>query len=233
VVWKKCRFRSAENIYKEILYQIKGYPRLRKFEIDDTALNLNLKELSELCDLIITSGLKIDWGGSAIIHPQMDYNLLAKMAQAGCSSLAYGLESGSQKVVDSIRKGFKIEEAERIIRDTYNTGIKVVLNIIIGFPNEAENDFRQTMEFIRRNRNYIFSIAPPSECWIGNTAYLHTHPEDFNVILKEGGEYWESADKLNTHEERQRRIKIFNDFIYSLRIPLGSANKQEIIHSGT
>jgi radical SAM superfamily enzyme YgiQ (UPF0313 family) len=232
VTWRKCRFRSAENIYKEMVYQIKNYPYLRKFEVDDTALNLNLKELLKLCDLIIRNGLKIDWGGSAIIHLGMDFALLKKMSQAGCSSLGYGLESGSQKVIGSMRKGFKIEDAQRIIRDTHNAGIKVILNIIIGFPNETEYDFQQTMDFIKKNREYIFFVAFPSECWIGNTSYLHTHPEEFGVDLKEGGDLWETKTGLNNHAERQKRIKIFNDFVYSLGIPLHSATKQETIHSG-
>jgi len=220
VVWKRCRFRSAENIYKEIVHQIKNYPHLQKLEIDDTALNLNPRELSRLCDLINTGGIKINWGGSAIIHPRMDYNLLVKMAQAGCSFLAYGLESGSQKVIDTMRKGFKIEDAQRVIRDTHKAGIKVLLNIVIGFPNETEHDFIQTMDFVEKNRKYISLIAFPSECSIGNNSYLHTHPVDFNVILRSYADQWESKDGLNTHEERQKRIKIFNDFVFSIGIPL-------------
>jgi anaerobic magnesium-protoporphyrin IX monomethyl ester cyclase len=219
VIWKRYRFRSAENIYKEIVYQIKNYPHIRRFEIDDTALNLNPKELSKLSDLINVSGLKIEWGGSAIIHPLMDYNLLKNMAQAGCSFLAYGLESGSQKVIDTMRKGFRIEDAQRVIRDTHGAGIKVLLNIVIGFPNETEQDFVQTMNFIERNRKYINLIAFPSECYIGNNSYLHTHPAEFSVDLSKR-QGWESKDGLNTHEERQRRINIFNDFVYSLGISL-------------
>lgn len=220
VIWKKFRFRSAENIYKEIKYQIENYPYLERFEIDDTALNLNQREVSKLCDLINASGLKIEWGGSAIIHPELDSNLLTKMAQAGCSFLAYGLESGSQKVINSMGKGFKIEDAYRVIRDTHSAGIKVLLNIVIGFPNETDYDFIQTMDFVEKNRKYIFLIASPSECFIGNSTYLHTHPAEFNVDLTKGDGNWQSRDGLNTHEERQRRIMIFNDFVSSVGIPL-------------
>jgi radical SAM superfamily enzyme YgiQ (UPF0313 family) len=219
VTWKKCRSRSAENIFAEINYQRKNYPNLQRFEVEDSALNINLQELSNLCDLINTSDLKFSWGGAAIIHPEMDFNLLKKMSQAGCSCLSYGLESGSQKVVDGMQKGFKMEAAERLIRDTHNACIEVLLNIVIGFPNETEDDFLQTVNFIKRNKNYIYSIAIPSECSIGNNTYLHTHPEEFNVDLAVGGE-WRTRDGLNTHELRQKRMQIFNYFVNSIGVKL-------------
>lgn len=233
VTWRKFRSRTAENIYKEMIYQKKLYPNLTKFEVDDTALNLNLKMISELCDLIIDNGFKIDWGGSAIIHPDMDHALLEKMAKAGCKSLAYGLESGSQDVIDSMRKNFKIEDAQRLIRDTHSAGMQVDLNIIIGFPNETEFNFKQTMEFIKNNREFIFFVSFPSECWIGNQTYLYTHPEEFDVRLGSEGHLWQSKDRINTHQIRTERIKIFNDFINSLGLSLhnyattikGSINK--------
>ena len=220
VVWKQFRSRSAENIYKEMVHRKKIYPNLKKFEVDDTALNLNLKVISQLCDLIITDGFKIDWGGAAIIHPDMDLNLLKKMAKAGCDSLAYGLESGSQDVIDKMRKNFKIRDAQRLIRDTYYAGIKVDLNIIIGFPNETEDDFCQTMEFIKKNKEFISFVSFPSECWIGNQTYLHEHPEEFEVELEGAGILWQTKDRNNTHQVRQERIKIFNDIVSSLNLSL-------------
>lgn len=234
VTWKKCRPRSAKNIFAEMIYQRRKYPDLQRFEVEDSALNIDLKELSDLCDLINAGDLEISWGGSAIIHPGMDYDLLKKMALAGCSCLAYGLESGSQKVVDSMRKGFKIEEAERLIRDTHNAGIEVLLNIVIGFPNETEYDFLQTMNFIERNRDYIYSIAIPSECSIGNNTYLHTHPEEFNVTLNTGAK-WRTADGSNTHELRQKRMEDFNHFVNSIGVKLQVSKlpdeKQEFLQS--
>lgn len=220
VTWRRFRSRSAENIYKEMSHRKKLYPNLKKFEVDDTALNLNLKMLDRLCALMTVNGLGIGWGGAAIIHPDMDFGLLRKMAKAGCRTLAYGLESGSQNVIDGMRKNFIIKDAERLIRDTHNAGIEVDLNIVIGFPNETEDDFQQTVGFIKRNRDYISFVSFPSECWIGNQTYLHTHPGEFNVELQPEGHLWQSKDGTNTHQVRHERIEIFNDFISSLGLSL-------------
>ena len=220
VTWRRFRSRSAENIYEEMSYRKKMYPNLRKFEVDDTALNLNLKMVDRLCELMPVNGLGVDWGGAAIIHPDMDLGLLKKMAKTGCRSLAYGLESGSQNVINSMKKNFSIEDAQRLIRDTHSVGIEVDLNIVIGFPNETDYDFQQTIEFIKRNREFITFVSFPSECWIGNQTYLHTHPEEFDVELREGGNRWQTKDGMNTPQLRKRRIKIFNDFISSLGLTL-------------
>lgn len=220
ITWRKWRFRSAKNIYQEMIFQLNNYPKLEKFEVDDTALNLNLMVLLELSELMIKDNTKINWGGAAIIHPKMDYELLEKMARAGCNSLAYGLESGSQKVIDKMGKGFKIEDAERVIQATHRAGIEAIINIVIGFPGETEEDFEQTMQFIERNRRYIYFVSYPSECYIGNRTYLHTHPDEFDVELVNGGDSWQTNDRVNTHQARKERIKIFNDFVSSLDLSL-------------
>lgn len=224
VTWKKFRSRSAESIFNEMQFQLKKYPQIQKFEIDDTALNLNIAELSRLCDLIISNGLKISWGGSALIRKEMDSELIKKMANAGCSCLGYGLESASQKVVDSMGKGFKIEDAERVICDTYNAGIETILGIIIGFPCETDEDFQETVEFIKRNKNFISKINFPGECYVCNNNYMHLHPEKFDVVLDQNGrgEHWASKNGKNTHQIRQKRIETFNNFLNSLNISSGN-----------
>lgn len=218
VTWKRFRSRSAQNIYREMVYQIERYPGLQKFEIDDAALNLNLPVLSKLCDLILSSGLKIKWGGAALIRKEMAPDLIKKMAAAGCNCIGYGLESGSQKIVNSMGKRFKMKDAERVIRDTYNSGIETILGIIVGFPGETEEDFQQTLDFIKRNKDFISKVNFPSECCIGCNSYMHGHAEKFETILDQNndGELWVSKDGKNTHEVRQKRKEIFNKFLDSM-----------------
>lgn len=220
--WKKFRIRSAENIYQEILFRLKQYPALKQFEICDPALNQDPSVLLKLCDLIISGSLNVKFSGLAQIRPEIDFPALKKMRKAGFHLLNYGIESGSQNVLDKMGKRYNVEEAEKVIRDTYNSGIDVVLNFIVGFPGEAEEDFDETLKLIERNKGCISNIAPAHECDIEfNNIYYN--PERFNVIIpkiKEYARFWETTDAKNNPKERKRRKGIFDKFVTDLGIPL-------------
>jgi radical SAM superfamily enzyme YgiQ (UPF0313 family) len=220
--WNKFRIRSAKNIYQEILFRLKQYPALRQFEICDPAFNQVPSVLLRLCDLIITGNLNVKFSGMAQIRPEMDFSVLKKIKNAGFRLLNYGIESGSQNVLDKMGKRYSVEQAQQVIRDTYNAGIDVVLNFIVGFPGEAEDDFYETLKFIERNRAYISNIAPAHECDIGFNA-LHHNSGRFGVVvpkIKEYTRFWETADAKNNHKERKRRKDIFDKFVTNLGIPL-------------
>jgi radical SAM superfamily enzyme YgiQ (UPF0313 family) len=206
------RWRSAVSIFEEIRHQLSLHPGIRRpFLSSSPALNSNLRELSKLCDLIIDSGIKVEWSGFAIIDKNMDLGLLNKMKKAGCGCLNFGLESGSQKIVDKMAKYYKLEDAEKNIRDAYSVGIETVVNFIIGFPGEEEDDFQQTLDFISRSRHYISSIGSAEVCWIGMYSRCYDHPEEFGVTIHAPGHDWSSQD--NNHQIRQERKKKFKAFL--------------------
>ncbi len=132
--------------------------------------------------------------------------------------LDYGVESGSQKVLDKMGKKYTVEDAERIIKDTYNAGINVVLNLVVGFPNEAEEDFYKTLEFIRRIKDYVLFIAPGHACLILPYSYIYKNPDEFDIILDKETSCWSTKDGKNNEEVRLKRAKIFNNFITDLGI---------------
>ncbi|MCX5694689.1 MAG: radical SAM protein [Candidatus Omnitrophica bacterium] len=210
------RSRSAQSIYEEIKHQIKKYPYIDSFHDDSPALNSNLKELSGLCDLIIQDGLKIRWSGFASINKHMDVILLKKMKEAGCSGLNFGIESGSQKIVDKMRKGFRIEDAADNLRDAYNLGIETVANFIIGFPGEEEEDFQQTLEFISSNKQYISYVGSSASCWIGPYIWLYEHSEEFGIIPDQNFSGW-SCKEVNDQIRNERGLR-FKKLLDSLEI---------------
>ena len=220
--WKKFRTRSAENIYSEIKYRLKyrlnRLPPVQDFIVCDPSLNANLNVLSKLCDLIIADGLPIKFNGLAQIRVAMDSEFLKKMKKAGCELLDYGLESGSQRVLDKMGKKYSVEDAERVIKDTYNAGMKVILNLVVGFPNETEKDFYETLEFIRRVKDYVLFIAPGHACIVHPQSYIYQNPDEFGIVLGKERNNWETIDGKNNKEEREKRAKIFDDFVTSLGI---------------
>lgn len=219
IVWRGYRFRSGRRVFEEMKYQLNRYRQVTHFDFADQLVNGNPKELSQLADLIIKEDLRITWAGQAIIRSYMTPELLNKLKRSGCVCLAYGLESGSQKVLDLMKKGFTVEDAQQVIRDTHNAGIYAVTNFMFGFPGEKDEDFKQTLDFISENRDYI-STVNPSRAYtaIGVGSYLYEHADKFDIDLNQGHLFWKTKSGDNTYEIRQKRYEAFCDLAVSLGI---------------
>jgi len=216
--WKTYRSMSGERMFEEIAYQVKIFPGVDYFYFIGSLLNGNVKALSKFCDLIIHNDLKIRWAGQAIFRPEMTRELLEKMKKAGCEWLGYGLESGSQKVVNSMNKHFSITNAEEVLRNSHQAGINIQVNFMFGIPTETEEDFKQSLEFLRRNRENIDSVlASQSFCVIDKGTYLHTHAKEFGIKNADHHLYWETNG--NDYVERFRRYQEFCQLALSLDLP--------------
>jgi len=240
IFWDKYRSTNAERMLMEIKLQLKRFNCIDTFIFYDPLLNGNIKELSRFCDFIndeVDKGIihPIKWTGQAIIRPEMTRRLLRKMRKAGCWGLSYGIESGSQNVLDKMRKHFKISDAESVIRYTHRAGIKVSLNFMFGFPYETEEFFQETLDFIKRNRQYIDFVLPSeSFCYIDKGTYLYEHAEEFGVLPNPHTSFWESIDGKNNYTERLKRFRIFCELACSLGIAIGmSRDKVKIFEQQT
>ena len=227
--WKNYRSMSGERIFSEVEHQINLHKNLEGFYLNDLLFNGNIKSLSRFCELMIERNartkIRINWVGDAIIRPEMTYELLTKMQKAGCDQIAYGLESGSQSVIDKMGKRFKIEAAERVIQDTHRAGIKAFVNVICGFPTEEREDFQQTINFIKRNANFIDQLRVGGVFTVAPFVYLHDHLEEFNISPDDEdsvSDVWETQDGRNNYIERLDRLETISQLAKSLNIELKS-----------
>jgi radical SAM superfamily enzyme YgiQ (UPF0313 family) len=78
---------------------------------------------------------------------RVNLKLLERMREVGFRMLGFGIESGSQKVLNNIRKKEKIEEMKRAVRDACSLGYKVELFFLIGSPGETWDDFMESVKF--------------------------------------------------------------------------------------
>lgn len=117
-------------------------------------INLNYNFIDSLCDELIKNDLKFIWSDSARAN-FFDEKLLNKMRLAGCVSLTFGIESGSDKTLERMNKQIKSINASEILKQAHEAGIWNCINIIVGFPLESEEDFNQTFDFIKNNIDYI------------------------------------------------------------------------------
>lgn len=203
-LWKTYRFCSAQKVVGDIKVLVEKF-KIYEVEFADSLFNGNIARVGQICDLILKSGLKIQWVAKAAFHNGMDLELLKKMRRAGCRSLAYGVESGSPRVLSHMRKNMDLALAEKVIRDTFLAGIEADCFFLIGYPTETEEDFSMTLDFIKQNSKYIHSFAQVTGCHIEEDSFLGRHLEENGISREEDG--WHS--KESTPEIRRRRLQRF------------------------
>lgn len=202
------RTRSAGSIFKEMKLRInQGY---NSFEFCDLLLNGDVDVLEELCDLIIKNKLPVKWGGPIRSSYKMTLEIFKKMKRAGIDCVNFGIESGSQMILNNMRKGYKTEVIEQNLKDMHKAGIIASINILIGFPGETEETVKETMNFIKRNRKYIKHVSSLTPLYLISGAYVYENYKNYKI--KEGRDInsWESKDGKNIYPWRlEQCTKVF------------------------
>ena len=214
ISWAKYRFRSADNIFNEIVFQCTRYPDIKSFFFNDSLINGNLGSLEALCDLLISNKINIRWGGQAIIREGMSRELLLKMKKAGCVHITYGVESLSPKILKMIGKRFDPELAQRVIRDTAQADIKNSVTIIVGLPTETDEDVLMTADFLKRNKDFISNILFHL-FMVARGTFIYNHRDDFGIELEDdyNSVRWHSKKEINTLEKRLQVLEFYNKYI--------------------
>jgi anaerobic magnesium-protoporphyrin IX monomethyl ester cyclase len=155
------RARSPKNVVDEMEQLINQY-RPKTIEFSDDLFTLNMKRTETICDEIKRRGLDISWACSSRVDT-VSRSLLRKMKRAGCILIYYGVESGSQRVLNLMKKHIKIEQIVRAIKWTKEAGIETLASFIIGFPGETRKDIEETIAFAKSlDVDYAqFSFATP------------------------------------------------------------------------
>jgi len=182
---RKIRYRSSQNLLDEIEYCVKKY-NVKEIRFFDDNFCGNYERVMELCDLIIQKNFSLVWYCNARVD-SVDYALLKKMKEAGCWCILYGVESGVQKNLNTLRKNITIEQIRNAVARAKKVGLKVYTPFIFGIPGETYEDGLKTIDFARElDAHYVnfHTLAPfPGSTLFENVAeYGHIvgHYSDFN-----------------------------------------------------
>jgi radical SAM superfamily enzyme YgiQ (UPF0313 family) len=218
------RAMSGPRLYEEFRFQAARHSGVRKMRFDDKTFNGDVPALSTFVDLMLAQPIASIQAisGSAMIKPEMDDDLLQRMARAGFCQINFGIESGSDRVLGEMGKRFDTTLAERVLASMSKAGIKTIANIIVGFPTETAEDFTQTLSFIRRNVGHLESVmvAYPG-LQISDLSPLRRLPGNEELDLSDPNR-WRTKDGANTWEERQRRFRALGELCLEVGLPLGA-----------
>jgi radical SAM superfamily enzyme YgiQ (UPF0313 family) len=114
----------------------------------DDLFTVNKPRVIELCERFLAAGFEFTWSCNS--HPNLlDPKTLALMKRAGCWQIAYGIESGSQRVLDVVKHEVRIPRMLETLRQTREAGIRVKGLLMMAHPTEDEAALAETVEFLR------------------------------------------------------------------------------------
>lgn len=148
-IWdKKVRYRSVQNVAQEIEQVIRQY-KAKRFNFRDDTFALNRQWAIRL--LAALRKLKIEWECTSRVDA-VDYDLLREMRSAGCFAISYGIESGSEPVLKKICKNITLKQINKANSETIRAGIIPKGFLMVGFPDEAEEDILATIKFVKKTK---------------------------------------------------------------------------------
>lgn len=139
------RLRSVGNILDELERMVRVHGA-RHVTFYDEGITSSRDRVTELCRGMMDRGLGLSWCANARVD-QVDDEILDSMRAAGCWKLLYGLESGVQKNLDTIRKGITPQQSSDAIRRTRRAGIETFGTFMFGIPGETFDEGLQTIDF--------------------------------------------------------------------------------------
>lgn len=154
---RRFRARSAENVYQE-LGQIadQGFKLVIFF---DDNFTVQQDRVGKLCELLLRHPLGLRFGFAGTLH-LLPQSLLNLMQEAGFDLVFVGVESGSEKMLATYQKPAQAEAiADGVVR-AKKANMFTIASFITGAPEETEDDFRKTLEFIEEIRPHVCDINP-------------------------------------------------------------------------
>lgn len=159
---QKYRHRSVPNIIEE-MRRLKDKYKISYFHFMDDEFCLKKEFVFNFCEAVKKNfSEKITWGCSGRVN-LMTEDLIAAMADAGCVLIAYGIESGSQKMLDAIKKGVTVKQGEEAIRLTKKYLGWADCSFMIGVPGENKTTIQETIDFCKEvdlTPEVIFFMTP-------------------------------------------------------------------------
>ena len=243
--WNKCAFchygatkegtaryreRSIEKIIADMEFLAAQY-KVNHFAF---AINVMSPAMAlKIADEIIKRKLPYRWNTEIKIEKQFTQENCLRLKQGGCLSVAVGLESGCQRILELIEKGYHPSTALEVIKNFSDAGIGVQAMTFLGFPTETTQEAIETIEFIAGNKEYVslfsmgdFELLPGSR--------VFKNPRDYEIAdvhYAEGDEFrliclYKEKNKVKSEADEElidsSYIKVARDYA-ALEFPFAGA----------
>lgn len=157
----KFRAQAPERVVEEIAYYKERFG-IKELAFYDDVFTLNQKRAYGIADEIIKAGVKIHWTCETRVN-LVDKELLRHIRQAGCYTIAYGIESASPDILSTLNKDITSEQVEEAVCMAQAVGLQTIGYFMLGSPGENPETINKTIQFAKKLKLDFaqFSITTP------------------------------------------------------------------------
>jgi len=148
-IWgRKYTYFSAERIVADIECLIETYG-VKGIYFREDNFTLNRQRLERFCELLIAKNFNIQWACESRVST-LDREIVELMVRAGLCGFYFGVESGSQRILDMLEKNITVQQIKDAFKLCHEFNVKAAASVIVGVPNEQESDLCQTNNLLKQ-----------------------------------------------------------------------------------
>jgi len=164
---RRLRLRKAKSVVDEIEFLMEKYG-FGAFDFWDDTMTSVPKHVEEICREIIDRKLDIKWYALGRVN-NITRETLELMRRAGCRAVAFGVESGSERILKAIRKKITLDEARCAVKWALELDLYVKLFFMVSLPGERPQDVEKTFDFYDEMRHLSDKV-------VANYAFTEIYP---------------------------------------------------------
>lgn len=185
------RSRSPENIVAEFQYIADNFPLVKEVVIEDDTFTAIKKRVVDVCELLIDRKLnkRLKWLCNARVD--LDLETMKVMKKAGCRLIIPGIESGSQEILDNIKKGTKVEQFYSYVANAKKAGLLIHACYMVGNQGETVETMQKTLNLalkLNTDTAQFFPLIPypgtEAYDWAKKNNFIVENYEDY--VLQDG-----------------------------------------------
>ncbi|MCK5901700.1 MAG: radical SAM protein [Cocleimonas sp.] len=207
------RSRGIESVLNELMLQSQRH-NSNDFIFLDIKLNSDLQVWNGLIDYFQTYVPDGRWIGTVHVNHKGDNGLsrerLQAAKQAGLTRISFGLESASQSLLDTMKKGTHIDDCSAFLLDAHDAGISVRTSMMQGFPSETVEDLRLTNAFLRAHFHALDRVRLSLFKPLPNTPFdrmYQRNPERYNSLTHFKWDYQQARGLYRYQPSREKAYR--------------------------
>jgi len=212
---RMIRYRGSQAVINEIDFLVREYG-VRNIKLIDEMFAINEKRVASICDPLIERGYDLNIWAYARVNTVTPI-MLEKMKRAGINWLAYGIESGSKRVLDAVSKGYSADRVMTVIEQTKANDIAICANYIFGLPEDDYDSMNETLALMTQvnaewSNIYCAMAYPGSQLYTMAKDKGWPLPEDWQAY----SQYARNTLPLPTKYLTSGQVLAFRDYAFDV-----------------